>query len=136
MIQAFGPVLVNPEKTRIAFQMRMSFAAVTLKRHGIDGHVVLARRVDSPRFRRIETISPRNQVHSFRLASPDEIDKELLAWLAESYQVGEQRYLSRQNQVSKKRPHAGCQVELSTLSPRANTRKGATLHQTGGEEHG
>ena len=82
MIQGLGPVIVNPEKTRIAFQVRMSFAAVMLKRQWIDGHVVLARRLESPRFRRIETISPRNHVHSFRLTSPDEIDEEFVGWLA------------------------------------------------------
>src|SRR5215472_10502056 len=92
VIQSLGPVLVVPEKTRIAFQVRMSFAAVTLKRQWIDGHVVLARRLDSPRFRRIETISPRNHVHSFRLTTLDDIDEEFVAWLAEAYQVGEQRH--------------------------------------------
>ncbi len=70
----------------------MSFAAVTLRRHWIDGHVVLARHLESPRFRRIETISPRNHVHSFRLTTPDDIDEEFVAWLAEVYQVGELRH--------------------------------------------
>jgi Domain of unknown function (DUF5655) len=93
VIQGLGTVIVNPEKTRIAFQVRMSFAAVTLKRQWIDGHVVLARRLESPRFRRIETLSPRNHVHSFRLTCLDDIDEEFMAWLAEAYQVGEQRHL-------------------------------------------
>ncbi len=93
VIQSLGPVIVNPEKTRIAFQVRMSFAAVTLKRQWIDGHVVLARRLESPRFRRIETISPHNHVHSFRLTCLEDIDEECVAWLAEAYLVGEQRHL-------------------------------------------
>ena len=93
MIQGLGPVIINPEKTRIAFQVRMSFAAVTLKQRWIDGHVVLARRVESPRFRRIETISPRNHVHSFRLTCPDDIDEEFVSFLTEAYLVGEQRHL-------------------------------------------
>ncbi len=93
VIQSMGPVIVVPEKTRIAFQVRMSFAAVMLKQRWIDGHVVLARRLDSPRFRRIESISPRNHVHAFRLSSPEEIDTELTAWIAEAYLVGEQRHL-------------------------------------------
>ena len=89
-----GPVKVLPEKTRIAFQVRMSFAAFTLRRRWIDGHVVLARRLDSPRFRRIDVISPRNQAHLFRLHDPSEVDEEVAAWLAEAYQVGEQRHLT------------------------------------------
>jgi len=90
-----GPVTVVPEKTRIAFQVRMSFAAFTLRQRWIDGHVVLARRLDSPRFRRIDVISPGNQVHAFRLSEPAEVDAEVAAWLAEAYQVGEQRHLKR-----------------------------------------
>jgi endogenous inhibitor of DNA gyrase (YacG/DUF329 family) len=92
-VRACGPVTVLPEKTRIAFQVRMSFAQVTPRRRWLDGHVVLARRLEHPRFRRIQTISPRNHVHEFRLASLAEIDDELAAWLREAYAVGQQRHL-------------------------------------------
>ena len=37
MVQSMGTVIVMQEKTRIAFQVRMSFAAVTLKQHWNDG---------------------------------------------------------------------------------------------------
>jgi hypothetical protein len=89
-----GPVTVLPEKTRIAFQVRMSFAAFTLRRHWVDGHVVLARRLASPRFRKVETFSPRNHLHQFRLERLEEVDEEVAAWLAEAYRVGEQRHLA------------------------------------------
>ena len=88
-----GPVTVLPEKTRIAFQIRMSFAAFTIRRNWVDGHVVLARRLESPRFRRIETFSPRNHLHAFRFEDVNEIDAEVAAWFAEAYRVGEQRHL-------------------------------------------
>ena len=88
-----GPVTVLPEKTRIAFQVRMSFAAFTLRRGWVDGHVVLARRLESPRFGRIDFISPRNQVHVFRLQEPSEVDDEVERWLHEAYSVGEQKHL-------------------------------------------
>jgi hypothetical protein len=91
-----GPVTVLPEKTRIAFQVRMSFAAFTLRRHWVDGHVVLARRLESSRFRRIDSISARNQVHVFRLEHPGDVDTEVEAWLAEAYSVGEQKHLGKQ----------------------------------------
>ena len=92
-IEAVGPVRVLPEKTRIAFQVRMSFAQVTPRRGWLDGHVVLARRLESPRFTRIETFSPRNHLHAFRLTKPADIDDEFRAWVAEAYRVGEQRHL-------------------------------------------
>lgn len=94
-IRKIGSVRVLPEKTRIAFQVRMSFAQVTPKSQWLDGHVVLARRLEHPRFRRIQTISPRNHVHSFRITSLRDIDRDFRSWLAEAYAVGEQRHLQR-----------------------------------------
>jgi hypothetical protein len=88
-----GPVTVLPEKTRIAFQVRMSFAAFVIRRNWVDGHVVLARRLKNARFRRIETFSPRNHLRAFRFESVDDIDEEVAAWFAEAYRVGEQRHL-------------------------------------------
>ena len=88
-----GPVTVLPEKTRIAFHVRMSFAAFVIRQNWVDGHVVLARRLENPRFRRIETFSPRNHLHAFRFESVDEIDDEVAGWFAEAYAVGEQRHL-------------------------------------------
>ena len=95
VVRSVGPVRILPEKTRIAFQVRMSFAQVTPKSKWLDGHVVLARRFEHPRFRQIQTISPRNHVHSFRITSPRDIDAEFTSWLAEAYSVGEQRHLER-----------------------------------------
>jgi hypothetical protein len=95
LVKRCGPVLVVPEKTRIAFQVRMSFAAVSLRRDRIVGHVVLARRLETSRFTKIESISPRNHVHSFRFYSREELDREVLAWLREAYRVGQQLHLSK-----------------------------------------
>ena len=94
-IRALGPVKILPEKTRIAFQARMSFAQVTPRRRWLDGHVVLARRFEHPRFRKVETISPRNHVHYFRLESASDIDADFREWIREAYEVGEQRHLER-----------------------------------------
>lgn len=97
-VRAIGPVRVLPEKTRIAFQVRMSFAQVTVRRGWLDGHVVLARRLEHPRFRRVETFSPRNHLHAFRISRLDEIDADFRAWLAEAYLVGDQQHLIRRKE--------------------------------------
>jgi hypothetical protein len=55
----------------------------------------MARRLESPRFRRIDYISPRNQVHVFRLEQPADGDAEVEAWLKEAYSVGEQKHLRK-----------------------------------------
>ena len=88
-----GPFELIPEKTRVALHARMSFAALVPRTRWVDGHVVLARRLESPRFARVETYSPRNHVHAFRLCGPDEVDDEVRGWLAEAYEVGMQRHL-------------------------------------------
>ncbi|HVL67786.1 MAG TPA: DUF5655 domain-containing protein [Vicinamibacterales bacterium] len=94
-IRGLGPVAVLPQKTRIAFQVRMSFAQVAPRDRWVDGHLVLARRLEHPRFRKIETLSPGNHVHRFRLATPADVDAEFRGWLAEAYAVGEQRHVRR-----------------------------------------
>jgi hypothetical protein len=93
VVSALGPVDVLPEKTRIALHVRMSFAAFTPRNRWLDGHIVLARVIEHPRLRRVETYSPRNILHAFRLTTPDEVDDELAGWLAEAYEVGRQRHL-------------------------------------------
>jgi hypothetical protein len=94
-IREIGPVRILPEKTRIAFQVRMSFAQLTPKSRWLDGHVVLARRLEHPRFRQIQTISRRNHIHTFRLTSTRDINADFRSWLAEAYSIGEQRHLER-----------------------------------------
>lgn len=93
MVRGCGPVTILPEKTRIAFQVRMSFALVMLKKRWLDGNVVLTRRLDDPRFRAIQTISPKNHADQFRIETPDQLDDHVGQWLREAYAVGQQRHL-------------------------------------------
>lgn len=93
VVRSFGPVEVLPERSRIALHVRMSFAAFQPRRRWLDGHLVLARAVESPRFRRVEVFSPRNVLHALRLLEPDDVDAELVGWLREAYAVGRQEHL-------------------------------------------
>ena len=93
LVRSCGPVTVLPEKTRIAFATRMSFLAVAPRQMHMIGHFVFARRVASPRFQKIETISPRNHVHHFCLEREDELDSEFASWVREAYAVGMQEHL-------------------------------------------
>src|SRR5689334_11632396 len=51
-LRALGPVTVLSEKTRIAFQVRMSFAALMTRRGYLRGHLVLDRRYEHACFYR------------------------------------------------------------------------------------
>ena len=96
LVHECGPVLMAPAKGRIGFQVRMIFAAVNkLSDSGLDAHVVLTRRLHGPRFRRIETMTPKCHVHHFRIESVSELDEEVKSWLQEAYQVGTQQHLTR-----------------------------------------
>jgi hypothetical protein len=91
-----GPVTLAPAKTRVGFQARMIFAAVNrLGALGLEAHVVLARRLDGPRFTRVESLSARNHVHHFIIRSPEEVDEEVGSWLREAYRVGAQEHLAK-----------------------------------------
>lgn len=95
LLRDCGPVRLAPAKTRIGFQVRMIFAAVNkLDHRGLDVHIVLTRRVESPRFRRIESLTTRCHVHHFRVAALSELDDEVKHWLQEAYRVGAQEHLS------------------------------------------
>ena len=96
LIHRCGPVKTAPAKTRVGFQVRMIFAAVNkLTDAGLDAHVVLARRLDSPRFRRIEMMTSKCYVHHFRIQSIRELDTEVESWLREAYRVGTQEHLAQ-----------------------------------------
>lgn len=102
-LQDIGPVVVLPERTRIAFQVRMSFAQLTPRRKWVDGHLVLARAVSSPVFTRVESFSRLNHLHAFRLTQPSDVSVELRHWLREAYAVGEQKHLEARQRT----PDAG-----------------------------
>ncbi|HKO97652.1 MAG TPA: DUF5655 domain-containing protein [Pyrinomonadaceae bacterium] len=98
LVAECGPVITAPVKTRVGFQVRMIFAAVyKLTDESLDGHVVLARRLENPRFRAIESFSPRNHAHHFRIHSLEELDDEVKSWLKEAYKVGKQEHLTRKS---------------------------------------
>ena len=71
----------------------MSFAVALARKAWLDGHLVLARRLEHPRFRRVETYSPRNHLHEFRLCDAGDLDATVRAWFAEAYLVGTQAHL-------------------------------------------
>lgn len=89
VVRACGPVEILPEKTRIAFHVRMSFAQITPRRAHLNGHLVLRRRAAHPLITRLEVMSPRCVVHHFRIE--DELDDAFCALIAEAYVTGEQR---------------------------------------------
>ena len=95
IVRKNGRIRVHPVKTRIAFIARMTFASATPIQDRLRAHLILSRRVDSPRFQRIERYGPRCYGHYFQIRSTDDLDGELRKLIAEAYRVGMQEQLSR-----------------------------------------
>jgi hypothetical protein len=90
MVRDIGPIIVAPVKTRIAFIGRMRFGGCRLQQRAVVGAFILRRRIDSPRFDRVEQYGPRSFGFFLKLRTPDDIDPELRAWFEEAYLVGQQ----------------------------------------------
>ncbi len=106
-VRSHGPVSVLPEKTRIAFQVRMSFAALMTRRGYLRGHLVLAERHEMPCFVKIETISRRNHVHSFELRDAAQITGDFGELIGAAYRVGCQEHLKSSTPPQAKSPVKG-----------------------------
>lgn len=90
-VRTFGPVKVNINKSRISFQGRVRFAGVPrLTKDGIICGFWLKRKIESPRFTKVELIPPHDWIYQFKLTDPKELDKEVASWIREAYRVGQQ----------------------------------------------
>jgi hypothetical protein len=87
-VRACGRVQVAPTKTGINLLSRTSLGSVSLHRGYVDLGLVLTREVKSPRILWTLRLSPRSVGHRVRVASPNEVDRELRGWIKEAYDVG------------------------------------------------
>jgi hypothetical protein len=87
-----GPFTVDPAKTRISFQGRVRFAGVAgATKDALLIGFWLKRRIASPRFLRVEFYPKSDYVYRLRLTDAKQLDDELLGWLREAYDVGQQK---------------------------------------------
>jgi hypothetical protein len=91
-VEQFGPFTIIPQKTRIAFQVRVRFSACVVRKDRLDGHLWLKRKAEHPLFHRYEFLPPNNHLHHFRLADPAQLDAALADHVRECYEVGCQEW--------------------------------------------
>jgi hypothetical protein len=65
----------------VCFKLHSTAVSSRLTGRGLEGELLLGKRVDSPRFERIVAYSSRNYGHRFRLTSARGIDSEFKAFL-------------------------------------------------------
>ncbi len=90
LLKRCGPVRVVPGKSGIAFQVRMRFAGVFVRKSYLEAGFVLPRRLDHARIKKVIAYTPRAYGHHVEIHSPGDLDDEFAAWLCESYRVGQQ----------------------------------------------
>ena len=86
-LQEFGPIKIEPKKTSIHLGNRLGFAGVYTRREYINLEVHLNYKLDSPRVTKVEQASANRYHHTIRLNHQKEVDKELLTWLREAYEL-------------------------------------------------
>lgn len=96
LYQRCGPIVVIAQKTRIVLMVRARFGGCTVRRDRILTNVSLPRRLERPRWTRIEQLG-RWYLHHFEVRSPADLDDpELADLMCESYHLmGEQGRLAR-----------------------------------------
>jgi hypothetical protein len=91
-VRQFGPVHVYAQKTRIVFQTRGRFVAVTPRKQHLGGHIWLKRARSHPLVHRIESLLDRDFVHNFRVTRLEDMDEGFRDLLREAYSVGNQEF--------------------------------------------
>jgi len=92
-LDTLGSFRIHPQRTRIAFISRMSFASCRLAKSWVDLGLILPRPVDDARVRSIDLYGPTSFGHAVRLHSVEEIDEVVRGWLGEALLRGDQETL-------------------------------------------
>ncbi len=83
----FGPVGEEPKKTSIHLVNRTAFAGVATRKSAIILTIKSDRKLSSPRVHKSEQTSASRFHHEVKLASPADVDSELVKWLKDAYSL-------------------------------------------------
>jgi hypothetical protein len=86
-LERLGPVAVEAKKTSIHLVRRTGFAGVHPRKAWFVLTIRTSTPIDSPRVVKTEQVS-KNRIHTdIKIQQVDEVDAELLAWLAAAYDL-------------------------------------------------
>jgi len=86
-LDKLGPIKIEPKKTSIHLGNRFGFAGVYTRKDYINLEVHLKKKLTSKRVTKVEQASANRFHHTIKLSSPKDVDKELLGWLKEAYDL-------------------------------------------------
>lgn len=83
----FGQLKIEPKKTSIHLGNRFGFAGVYTRQNYINLEVHLNNKLTSKRVIKVEQASANRFHHTIKLTNEKDVDKELLNWLREAYEL-------------------------------------------------
>jgi hypothetical protein len=87
-LRNLGPVGEEAKKTSIHLVRRTGFAGVHTRKACLILNLRMEAPLASPRVVKTEQVSKNRFHNEIKLQSPDEVDVELIGWLAEAYRLG------------------------------------------------
>jgi hypothetical protein len=85
--RALGPVREEPKQTSIHLLRETTFAGVTLRRESLILTLKSSDPIESERVEKAQQASAQRWHNEIRLSSPRDVDAELRAWIAASYEL-------------------------------------------------
>ena len=86
-LRKFGPVTESPKKTSIHLDRKTAFAGIYTRQKYLLVHFRTAEPIANPRIDKCEQLSANRYKHSVKLESIKEVDRELLGWLKQAYEL-------------------------------------------------
>ena len=86
-LRKFGPLTIEPKKTSIHLGNRFGFAGVYTRKNYINLEIHLNYKLASKRAGKTEQASTNRFHHTIKLASKKDIDRELIDWLKQAYDL-------------------------------------------------
>lgn len=86
-LSKFGALKIEPKKTSIHLLNRFGFAGVYTRQSYLNLEVHLNYELKTPRVSKAERASANRYHHTIKLTKDSEVDKELLGWLREAYDL-------------------------------------------------
>jgi hypothetical protein len=102
IVEACGPVITIPQKTRLVFMVRMRFASVYPRKTNLRVGLIMTRRLDDePRVEKIETYGPQTIANYLRIDRVEQLDKHVRRWVKEAYDRGSQKGFERHGNTAR-----------------------------------
>lgn len=86
-VSKFGPVEAEEKKTSIHLVAGSGFAGVHPRKAAVLLNIRSATEIKHPRIRKVEQVSKSRFHNEMIVASPEEVDSEVVGWLREAYQL-------------------------------------------------